>query len=423
MNNLDQPLGAANLMGLVFLGLALLWTVKLYYGGKRGERDWLRRLLNMAGAIMALGGAAGLLVSMAGGPSLWLLAAGAIVMLMAVGRFRASERRALLSMLATSSEKGIPLPVAVRAFADRRDDEMGDRFLHMASLLEAGVTLPWALERSGNRVSAEIRAAVDLGEQSGALGPAVRKTLAGIEESELALRRVFEKYFYVAVVLATASLVLTFIVLKIAPTIEQMLTEFGIEVPAAAAVFFRAGELAVEVQWLTGPVILASWMLLAVMVLYYIGWLPTDVVLVDRLTSTPDRTAVLRLLALAVRGRRSMAEAVRVLSCRYPKRLLRKRLEKASRKIDAGGDWKAALAEAKVITPAEQAVFSSSERIGNLAWALEEMADAAQRRFVYRMRAYLAIGSPIVLGLFGLVVLMTALGLFLPLIAIINNLR
>jgi type II secretory pathway component PulF len=421
MTNLENPLGGANLLVLVFLGVAVMWSVRLIYAGRRSDRDWLRRLLNLAGAVLALVGGAGLLVSLAGASSLWLLVIAAIVLLMAVSRFRAAERRALLSMLAIAAEKGIPLPVAVRVFADRRDDEMGDRFLNMAELLEGGVALPWALERSGNALPTTLRAAVDIGDQTGALGPALRKTLSKSDEIDLALRRVVEKYLYLAAVLAVASAALAFIIWRIIPIFDNILAEFAVEPPPVTQLLFDVGRFLIEWPALPALAAVLVWSTLLLIVLYYVGALPTDVFLVDRLAATNDRASVLRALALAVRGRRPLAEALRVLSWRYPKHVVRRRLEKASKSIDGGGDWREALRNARLITPAESAVLGAAEKVGNLGWALEEMADGAQRRLILRLRSWLAVIFPVVILSFGAFVLLVAVGLFAPLALLVEK--
>ena len=42
-------------------------------------------------------------------------------------------------------------------------------------------------------------------------------------------------------------------------------------------------------------------------------------------------------------------------------------------------------------------VFKSAERTGNLAWALDEMADSSLRRSAYRVRGFVSVAFPIVL--------------------------
>ena len=79
--------------------------------------------------------------------------------------------------------------------------ELGSRSLRLAgSLLEAGAPLPTALRQSGNPLPIEAALAVDLGEELGALGPALRRAATRIEGHESIAARC-EKLLYLLVVI------------------------------------------------------------------------------------------------------------------------------------------------------------------------------------------------------------------------------
>ena len=65
-------------------------------------------------------------------------------------------------------------------------------------------------------------------------------------------------------------------------------------------------------------------------------------------------------------------------------------------------------------------MFQAAERTGNLAWALDEMADSTLRRSAYRMRAALNVALPALLVAFGGLVLCFAVGMLLPLFSLIQ---
>ena len=46
-------------------------------------------------------------------------------------------------------------------------------------------------------------------------------------------------------------------------------------------------------------------------------------------------------------------------------------------------------------------VANAAARTGNLAWALEEMADSSVRRSAYRLRAFLGVAFPLVVMIYG----------------------
>jgi type II secretory pathway component PulF len=85
-------------------------------------------------------------------------------------------------------------------------------------------------------------------------------------------------------------------------------------------------------------------------------------------------------------------------------------------------NWRESLLQTRLISTADAAVLGAAERVGNLEWALEEMADSAMRRMIYRVQALLQILFPILLLVLGFVVMFFVTSLFLPLIALIQGL-
>jgi type II secretory pathway component PulF len=75
-----------------------------------------------------------------------------------------------------------------------------------------------------------------------------------------------------------------------------------------------------------------------------------------------------------------------------------------------------------LIRGAEAAVFQAAERAGNLAWALDEMANSNIRRLTYRLRAWLNVLFPLLVLVFGGCVLVIGVGILQPLFQMIASL-
>ena len=67
-------------------------------------------------------------------------------------------------------------------------------------------------------------------------------------------------------------------------------------------------------------------------------------------------------------------------------------------------------------------MFRSAERTGNLAWALDEMAESNARRAVYRLRALMNVVFPAAVAVLGSFVVLIALALLSPLFRLISGL-
>src|SRR5262249_27298936 len=147
----------------------------------------------------------------------------------------------------------------------------------------------------------------------------------------------------------------------------------------------------------TAPVaLLLPWMFV-IGFLYYVGWMPRDLPLVWRLFRRYDGALVMRGLALAVRRGMPLPEAIRMIGEGYPIRIVGTRLRLAADGVAAGMDWLDALREVRLISRTDAALLAAAARVGNLDWALEEIAEASMRRQVYWLQSILQVLFPITL--------------------------
>ena len=90
--------------------------------------------------------------------------------------------------------------------------------------------------------------------------------------------------------------------------------------------------------------------------------------------------------------------------------------------VTLGGDWCESLRNHGLIRQPEFAILQAAQRVGNLPWALKEMADSVRRRLGYRIQAVVQMLFPPIVVLMGLVVMFIVVALFLPVIALIMKL-
>jgi type II secretory pathway component PulF len=416
-----ESLGALNLIGLILLGAALLWTVYLVYG-RRGltSDDALKRILIIAAWTMIFMGALGLITGLTGfaAVALWLIIP--VVVIISVHKYRVSESRALLWVLAIAAERGIPLERVVRAFADGRSDEMGLRALRLADLLDAGVPLPAALRQSRHPLPRDAVLAVGIGCEMGQLGPALRQVIVRYEEFGSMLEALLWKLFYLMLLVGFIMLIVFFVSLKIVPVYGMIMADFGLAMPALTDWVIASGD-AIAQFWLV-PFAFLLLLGLAICLLYYLNWMPIDLPLLGRSRLRYDGALIMRSLALAVRRNHALGDVLRMLAWQYPRANVRARLWRVGEQMRQGEDWCESLRRVRLIANADAAVLKAAQRVGNLAWALDEMADSSLRRWAYRLRAVLNVVFPLLLLAIGIFVMLIVIGLFLPLIKLIEGL-
>jgi type II secretory pathway component PulF len=162
--------------------------------------------------------------------------------------------------------------------------------------------------------------------------------------------------------------------------------------------------------------------LLAYAILRYWGWIDLDLPGVGRLVRRFHSAQVLDSLGMVALQKRPLAEGVAALAASYPKYDIRRRLAQTEVDIRAGRDWCESLRRHGLLQPADQAILQAAQRVGNLPWALREMAESSRRRLTYRVQALAQAAFPPLVILLGLVVMFIMVALFLPLITLIQRL-
>ncbi len=403
---------------LVVIGWLLFWV-----GASFAPQDnqLVSRLLKAMGAmLLGIGICLGIIIN-SHMLSLFLLAATAVICLGAITKFYIAERQSLMWVLTVAAERGIPLESAARAFAEERNDLIGRRANLLADYLEAGVPLALALTRSRCSVTPSVQLAADLGQQTGTLGIGLRQATSGLDEGEETLRAMIEKLFYVVFLIVFGTGVVSFFMLKIIPVMVKMFAEFELELPAVTVQLVRVSDMLAS-GWISIPLFGASLVVVVLTLLCYLGMSPRQLPIIGLLWWSADCSLVMHWLAIAVRKKLPLGEMVRMLAAHFPQARIRQRLERASMRIDRGQDWRDSLQATGILRRRENVLFKSAERVGNLAWALDEMAQSGIRRAAHRIRAWTSIIFPLILFGFGAIVLFICLGSFLPLVTLISGL-
>ncbi len=411
--------------GLVLVATMLFWNAGIVCGRyDTTSRHMLRRNLMIGGGAVLLAAVVLFVTAACGGDIaaivvlLFLLCA-----LAAVGfslswlQFRASRRQSLVWTLAAAAEKGVPLHDAAYAFADENSGDKQSRNLSL--LLHAGAPLPDALRMAHIALPLDSKLAVEAGFRLRLLGPCMQRLLADSHRTEELVREAIERIWYLLALVFVTTVVGSFLQHKIFIVLSTMAAQFGLANPTAG---FFGGDSA---AWGLSLLLLGVVTALMVMVsafggLYYLGLLPTNSPGLGLLARRLDSARMLRVLGAASENEKSLQETLRVLTLFYPRHSVRAKLERAGLMVSAGGNWIVSLMQHGLITAADAAVMESAQRAGNLAWAMDDLASTATRRFSHRLRLIMSVVFPVLTCLAGMMVLGFVLAVFGPLVKIIE---
>ena len=182
--------------------------------------------------------------------------------------------------------------------------------------------------------------------------------------------------------------------LKIVPRSNEMFHEFGLQLPAVTQVMIEVSTLVANYAFIWLPLLALLTFAGPLGLFSYMGLSLRGLPIVGRIFSTIDNASVLRMLSVAVQEKRPLVGSLELLAAYAPFPLSRARLYGAIRQLVDGAHWCDALQHARLVTRAQATVFKSAERAGNLAWALEEMADSSVRRVALRAQAALNVLFP-----------------------------
>ena len=110
------------------------------------------------------------------------------------------------------------------------------------------------------------------------------------------------------------------------------------------------------------------------------------------------------------------------LANHYPTSWVRRRLRRVWTEVKEGADWIESLRRHRLIRASDADVLRSAAAVGNLAWALMELAETAERRLATRVQAFIQMLFPLIIVILGALVFFIGVAYFLPLVTLISRL-
>jgi type II secretory pathway component PulF len=333
-----------------------------------------------------------------------------------------AEQVALLRLLSLAVERQLALPPMLEAFAEDTSAARRHRVLQLAELLKSGTNLPEALEQVPDILPDDVVLAVRFGAESGTLAESLRSSASALARRQDEVAGWLRGFvLYVCVVLSVLGLILTFIMVKIVPTFEQIFMDFAISLPESTKLLIELSRIAVKYWYL---------ILLAVIVL--------DWAFMSRAVDRSARRGllarfcrpmigfhvadVLRSLAVVVSAGRPLLGAVSTLARYHYDPVVRRQLLYVRNEVELGADVWQSMHDAGLIRECDAEVIEAGQMAGNQAWALNQVAQRMMSRSERRIGILLEFVRPILLVAVGAAVGFVVVSLFSPLVSLIQDL-
>jgi protein transport protein HofC len=351
-----------------------------------------------------------------------LLFAIAIGMGVILARRRSTQQDALLWILAIATEGKMPLAPTVAAFADQFGGKYRRRIMNLAVELDSGRSVPEALESVRKVVSRDALLLARLGEQTGRLPQALRMASSSRASQLPIWTAIASRIAYLLSLLLFMQIVCGFMLYFIIPKFEAIFRDFGISLPESTIWMIDGSHFLIKYGFITALILPLELLLLAFLPFSFAGWVNFDIPFLDRLLKRRHTALILRALSLVVDAGKPIEMGMTTLASHYPTLWVRRKLIKVDEEVQLGESWINALQRWRIIKPSDAQVLSSASEVGNLAWALRELAETSERRLAIRFQAVIQTLFPLVVICLGMVVLFLGVAFFTPLVVLLGRL-
>ena len=424
------------LVPLVMFGLGLTLRIGLgmHYGARGPRADDSASLFYLVriASWFLLGGSIGimlLLPLMAGGflfffaVILWVYIA--MTFVDTVRTSRQSHRRTNSQLLALAASEG-----RLQASGDLLDKMAHGRYVgnaarQLAMELHQGEPLYESVARNQAALPREAAAYAAVGTVANA-APEALVALSQPEDTQLdaIARNWFDRSAYAAALIVTMTMVLSAVMFFIIPQFEKIFFEFGLDLPSSTQLLVDlSGNSAVHViLFLFFAFLLLSLLGGGILLILYLIDIPALQRFTDWIFRSRHTSNTLRMIALSIEHRGDLSKTLYALSATHPTLALRRRLGRAYQAVADGKRWPDALVENRLLRPNEQGLVETAERVGNLPWALRQLAHRRDLQLTLRLTSLSNFVYPLLMLGIGLLVAFVVISLFIPLVNLIGGL-
>ena len=334
----------------------------------------------------------------------------------------AARQHSFLVILATAYEQQLPIAPLIAAFSLEHRRRFRSRLIQFSSILHYDPCIASALEQTPELLPDETVTAISLGTELGTLSATFAQL---IETDQPRADDVQEKWnsviCYLIVLLPTLGMVSLGFCFFIVPTFKRMFDEFELKLPQASLLYLAVADI-IAVAFapcLFLCLVFAALYLFTPLGLllrrFYRRYLPGAY-------SARSRRSVLQLLALSQHGNSLLKTAISTLARIHTTPAVRRRFQRAGRKIESGGDPWHSLADQQLVSHQQSQSLSAMQESEMRNWTLLRLADGKQIAERRRAYTFVSLVQPITILLIALAVLWTCVMCFGPLVSLVTSL-
>ncbi len=335
---------------------------------------------------------------------------------------KSTVRLALLRVLSVGHHEQLDMAPLLQHLADDFHGRPRRTLLRLARRVEQGAPLISALEQTSGVLSDEDLLTIRFATQTGTLPDALAALQQRHSSAEMDTKARIRQSVSYAITLAMICLAVTaFLMIFIAPTYTELFGIFGLGLPPAFEALINL------CNGFVGLLPSLAGLLLLVIVLCWlfqpVQWLRRGVWSSLFRPAAQLRTAhVLRMLSLAMHRGRPLSGSVSTLARYHFDRGVRLKLLEARNYVEQGTDPWSSLAETGLLTPEETQSLQRASSPQLRTWIMDKLAEWREERVRQRGNWLSTLIHPVLVLVFGGIVLWVSLAFFSILTLMINAL-
>ena len=318
------------------------------------------------------------------------------------------------------TKAGIPIIRAMKGLADStRSKKLSETLFEITDKLESGVSMAAAMQNQTNVFSELFVAMIHVGENTGRLEEAFKTLSENLEMERDTRKRVKQATRYPTMVMIAIGIALAVVNMLVIPQFDSVFKKFGADLPLPTQVLVATSNFFLNYWW----VVL---LLIALAIHAFRRWVQTDAgklkwdrkkmnfpiagVLYEQVTLARFTRNFAMMLSAGVPLIQALAVSAEAAGNAY----VGQQIKDMKSSIERGESLLRAARQSEIFTPLVLQMISVGEETGSLDNLLLEVADFYDEEADYSLKRLSDSIEPILIVAMGGIVLVLALGVFLP---------
>jgi len=314
---------------------------------------------------------------------------------------------------------GIPITRALSGLQESANEAMGNVIRQVRESLESGIELSTSMARQTGVFNHFYVAMIRVGELTGRLDEVFMRLFHHLEFEKLMRDQVKTALRYPTFVILVMVVAIAVINIFVIPAFQKVFDGFGAELPIVTRILIAFSKFMVA-GW---PYMLAG---IIGAFFAFTSWTKTPggrhtwdrtklrLPIAGKIARKATLARFARSFALALKSGVPVVQAMNVVSATVENAYFAKAIDKMREGVERGDSVLRTAAASGIFTPVVLQMIAVGEESGTLDEMLTEVADFYQQDVEYELKSLSAQIEPILIIFLGVLVLILALGVFLP---------